>query len=266
ITFVRTDQPAATAVVPALWDRVTETRLCTVIANEHGVSVSTVEHLMAALRGCGIDNAVVEIDGPEVPIMDGSSAPFVFLIECAGIVDQDAPRRTIRILKEVTVRDGDKIATLSPAAESIFSCEISFESKVIGRQIGLVHLGEGRFRSDVSRARTFGFLHEVEYLRSIGLARGGSLDNAIVIDGDTILNEGQLRYPDEFVRHKILDSIGDLYLAGAPILGRFHAFRPGHALNSQLLRALFADRSAWTDDSADSAAVLKPLPVAVAVG
>ncbi|UEM19509.1 UDP-3-O-acyl-N-acetylglucosamine deacetylase [Skermanella mucosa] len=253
IVFVRTDQPADRATVRADWDRVTDTKLCTVISNDAGVSIGTIEHLMAALRGCGIDNAVIELNGPEVPIMDGSSAPFVFLIECAGIRQQDKPRRLIKILKQVTVGDQTRFASLTPSPVTGFSFEIDFASAAVARQETYVKLGSGTFKGELARARTFGFLHEVDQMRKLGLARGGSLDNAIVINGDKVLNEGGLRYSDEFVRHKILDSIGDLYLAGAPIVGHFHGCRSGHALNNQLLRALFADQSAWCYVDADEA-------------
>jgi UDP-3-O-[3-hydroxymyristoyl] N-acetylglucosamine deacetylase len=245
IVFVRTDLGASRGVIPGRWDAVTDTTLCTVVGNAHGATIGTVEHLLAALNGCGVDNAVVELDGPEVPIMDGSAAPFVFLIECAGLARQDEPRRLIRVLKEVSVGEGQRRAVLSPGAGSTFSFEIDFASAAIARQEGYVELAGSVFKNDVARARTFGFLHEVDHLRRIGLARGGSLDNAIVISGDRVLNEGGLRFTDEFVRHKILDSIGDLYLAGGRIAGHFHGSRSGHALNNQILHALFADAGAW---------------------
>lgn len=256
ISFLRTDLPTVRAAVPARWDAVIDTKLCTVVANAQGASVGTVEHLMAALRGSGIDNAVIELDGPEVPIMDGSSAPFVFLIECAGIARQDARRRVIRVVKEVTVGDGQRHAGLSPANGSSFSFAIDFASAAVARQERYVRLVDGSFKNELARARTFGFLHEVDHLRQMGLARGGSLDNAVVIDGDRVMNEGGLRFADEFVRHKILDGIGDLYLAGAPIAGHFHGYRSGHALNNELLRALFADETAWTLTEATAAAEL----------
>ena len=245
ITFVRTDITDRDNIIPAKWDSVTETRLCTVLANKSGASISTVEHLLSALWGCGIDNAVIEIDGPEIPIMDGSSAAFVFMIECAGIATLDAQRSFIRIKKPVTYIDGDKEAYLTPASNAVFSFEIDFKSPVIGHQKYSTELISGAYKADISRARTFGFLHEVEALRKMGLARGGSLENAIVIDGDKILNPGGLRYRNEFVRHKILDAIGDLYLAGYPIIGHFHGVRAGHAVNNRLLHTLFADPTAW---------------------
>lgn len=245
IVFVRSDLPADRNLIPASWDRVVDTRLCTILGNEHGSTVSTVEHLMAALAGCGIDNALVEVDGPEVPIMDGSSAPFVFLVECAGIVQQSAPRRAIRIVKPVGVEDGNARAWLTPGTGFACSFKIDFASAAIDRQKHSLSLSNGVFKREIAGARTFGFLKEVEHLRAHGYALGGSLENAVVIDEDRIVNAEGLRFDDEFVRHKILDSVGDLYLAGAPIMGHFHGYRSGHGLNNRLLRALFADRQAW---------------------
>jgi len=245
IMFRRTDVSGRDPVVAANWKNIVDAQLATTIANEDGVSVATVEHLMAALAGCGIDNAVIEIDGPEVPIMDGSAAPFVFLIECAGTVSQNAPRRAIRVLKKISVGDGRKSVTLTPADAFSVSFEIDFESALISRQKLGVRLINGTFKTDIARARTFGFVHEVDQMHKAGLARGGSLDNAIVVSGDTVLNVDGLRYSDEFVRHKILDCVGDLYLAGAPILGHVQAVQSGHALNHGLLAALFEDTSAW---------------------
>lgn len=248
IRFRRTDIANFGAIVPAHWANVSDTRMNTCLANEAGVVVGTVEHLMSALAGSGVDNCIIDINGPEVPVMDGSAAPFLFLIECAGTVEQTAPRRAIRVLKRVSVTDGDRVATLTPGPG--FSCrfEIDFASAAISRQEFALGLTKGSFKSEISRARTFGFEQEVAMLRSHGLARGGSLDNAVVIDstGTRVLNDDGLRYGDEFVRHKILDAVGDLYLAGAPIIGHFHGIRSGHALNNQLLRALFADQTAWT--------------------
>jgi UDP-3-O-[3-hydroxymyristoyl] N-acetylglucosamine deacetylase len=248
IRFKRTDIAGRGAIVPALWSSVGDTRMNTCLVNEEGVQVGTVEHLMSALAGSGIDNCLIEINGPEVPVMDGSAAPFLFLIECAGTVEQAAPRRAIRVLKRVTVTDGEKVASLSPASAFSLRFEIDFASQAISRQEFSINLTKGAFKSEISRARTFGFEQEVAMLRAHGLARGGSLDNAVVIDstGTKVLNDDGLRYGDEFVRHKILDAVGDLSLAGAPILGAFHGIRSGHALNNQLLRALFADQTAWT--------------------
>ncbi|MBT4889810.1 MAG: UDP-3-O-acyl-N-acetylglucosamine deacetylase [Rhodospirillales bacterium] len=245
ITFRRTDVAGLGAEIPALWDNVVDTRLCTVIGNDEGVKVSTVEHVMAALSGCGIDNALIEINGPEVPIMDGSADPFVFLIECAGIQEQDAPRRVIRVLKPVSVTEGDCTASLAPATHFSVDMAIVYDSAVVGHQNIKLGVINGAFSNELAKARTFGFLHEVEAMRAAGLARGGSLENAIVISGDDVLNEDGLRFDDEFVRHKALDAVGDMYLAGGLVIGAFSGDRSGHALNNTLLRALFADESAW---------------------
>lgn len=252
ICFIRTDVPADRAAIQARWDLVSDTRLCTLLKNEQGTTIGTIEHLMAAFRGLGIDNALVEVDAPELPIMDGSSAEFVFLIECAGIKRQDQPRRVIRVLKEVRVQDGDKVVSLSPAPVSSFRAEIIYENTaLIRRQEGFLRLTDGAFKAEVADCRTFGFAHEVEAMRKAGLGLGGSLDNAIVIDGDRVMNPGGLRHADEFIRHKILDAVGDLYLAGGPILGHYQGLRPGHAMNNAILRALFADASAWRREDAE---------------
>jgi UDP-3-O-[3-hydroxymyristoyl] N-acetylglucosamine deacetylase len=246
IVFQRTDARAPDNTIPALWHAVVETRHCTVIGNRAGVTVSTVEHLMAAFAGAGIDNALVTLDGAEVPIMDGSAAPFMFLIECAGVLAQDAPRRAIKVLKPVMIADGGRIAALSPAASFSISFEIDFDNAAVARQECYFQVGAGTFKAEISRARTFGFLHEVDEMRAAGLALGGSLDNAVVVAGAEVLNEDGLRYDNEFVRHKVLDCIGDLYLAGAPLLGHFRGVRSGHRFNHLLLKALLADRQAWT--------------------
>ena len=245
IVFIRTDVRDRNPIIPARWDQVVDTRMCTVVGNDEGVTVGTVEHLMAALSGAGIDNARIELDGPEVPIMDGSAEPFVFLIDCAGIVEQRAPRQAIKILRRIAVGDESRGAAFAPSAEPAYSFEIEFDSPAIRRQRCSLKLVNGTFRHELSKARTFGFMDEVEGLKKIGLARGGSLENAVVVNGDRVLNEGGLRYSDEFVRHKILDSVGDLYLAGAPIIGQFQGARSGHAHNNQLLRALFAAPDSW---------------------
>jgi len=245
IVFRRSDVAGGGAEIPCRWDAVVDTRLCTVIADDGGVLVGTVEHLMAALAGMGIDNLLIEVNGPEVPVMDGSSAPFVFLVECAGIVEQDTPRQTIEILKPISVAGPGKTATLLPSGGCSFSFEIDFPNRAIGRQSCFFDMQPDNFREQIAKARTFGFEKDVAQLRSMGLARGGSLENAVVVSDDRILNEEGLRYRDEFVRHKVLDSIGDLALAGYRIQGHFHGFKSGHALNNQLLRALFADRAAW---------------------
>jgi UDP-3-O-[3-hydroxymyristoyl] N-acetylglucosamine deacetylase len=244
IVFQRLDvdgQPT----IPALWNYVTDTKLCTLISNEQGISVGTIEHLMAALRASYVDNVLVTLDGPEVPIMDGSAEPFEFLIKCAGLEMQDAPRQRLHIRKAIRVQDGDKWAEYTPASVPSYDFTAEFNHPMIGTQEHSLTLVNGNFPSQISRARTFGFLHEVEYLRSIGLAKGGSLDNAIVLDQEKILNTTGLRFPDEFVRHKILDAVGDLYLAGMPIMGHYHGHKAGHGLNNLLLRAVFADQDAY---------------------
>jgi len=248
IVFRRTDIAGGGAEIKAVFENVVDTNMCTTLGNSDGVTIATVEHLMAALSGSGIDNALIEVNGPEVPVMDGSAAPFVFLVECAGVVEQDAPRRYIRILKTITVDDGTKSAALFPtdaAGGLTAGFEIDFESPAVSRQSISVGVNDGSFKKELSRARTFGFLHEVEALREAGLAKGGSLDNAVVVSGEKILNEDGLRYDDEFVRHKVLDAVGDLYLAGGGVLGRFHGVCSGHAANNRLLHALFADDDAW---------------------
>ncbi len=245
IRFRRTDAGSAGCEIAAHIDNVVEGSMATVLGDGAGISVGTVEHLLAALAGCGIDNAVVEVDGPEVPIFDGSAEPFVFLIESAGIAIQSAPRRAIEIVKRVEVGDNTRMAALEP--NDCFSVEfhIDFDDDVIGRQATSMRLLNGTFKHDIAPARTFGFAHHAESLRKRGLALGANLDNAIVIRDGLVVNEGGLRYSDEFVRHKILDCVGDLYLAGAPLIGHFEGFCSGHALNHELLRVLLADPSAW---------------------
>ncbi len=248
IVFRRTDLSGDAAIIPATWRNVVDTQLCTAIGNAQGGRVGTIEHLMAALYGCEIDNAVVELDGPEVPVMDGSAAPFVFLIECAGVVDQAAVRRAIEVRREVSVVEGECRLTLSPPTARrglSLDFEIDFGTNAVARQTCRLDVASGVFKADLARARTFGFAHEVDRLRAAGLARGGSLDNAVVIHGDRILNDDGLRFDDEFVRHKMLDCVGDLYLAGAPLLGTVTASRSGHRHNNRLLHALFAAPDAF---------------------
>ncbi len=240
IRFRRLDV-AHDQMIAARYDNVVDTQLGTTIANTAGVRVLTIEHLMAALLGSGVDNAIVELDAEEVPIMDGSAAPFVFLIECVGTAELDEARRVLRITRPVRVGDRDRYATLRPARDFEVDLAIDFDSGAIGKQHRHVRLINGAFKSELARARTFGFLKDVETLRSMGLAQGGSLDNSIVVDGDMIINDGGLRFNDEFVRHKLLDVVGDLATAGYAIEGRFEGARTGHTLNNELLRAVFAD-------------------------
>ncbi len=245
IVFRRTDVAPDIANIPARFDTVSDLVMCTTIENEANIKVATIEHLMAAFSGSNIDNAIVELDGSEVPVMDGSSAPFVFLIECADIVEQELPRQFIKVLKEVEVRDSSAVAVLSPGDNISVAFEIDFENQRIGKQNCRFNLRNGTFKNELSRARTFGFLSELEQLKKMGLAKGGSLENAVVLSGQDILNEEGLRYDDEFVRHKALDAIGALYLAGAPIVGQFQGYRSGHALNNKLLHTFLNDKDAW---------------------
>ncbi|MET0546711.1 MAG: UDP-3-O-acyl-N-acetylglucosamine deacetylase [Caulobacterales bacterium] len=249
IVFVRTDVTDRANLIQALARYVGDTMLGTSLINADGVSVSTVEHFLAACAGMGIDNLRVEIDGPEMPILDGSAAVFAQLLAGAGRRAQPALRRRIEILETIEVRDGDKWARFEPgvagADDAVFDVEILFKDPAIGRQRRVWTCSAETFAEDVSEARTFGFLHEVEALKAMGRARGGSLDNAIVVENGKVLNEGGLRFEDEFVRHKILDAVGDLYLLGAPFIGRFEASQTGHALNSKLVRALLASPKSW---------------------
>ncbi len=251
ITFVRSDVTDRDNRIPARFDRVRDTRLCTVIANDASVSVGTIEHVLAALAACAIDNVIITLDGPEVPILDGSSAPFIAAISQIGRACQTAPRRVLRILKDVSVQEDDKIVTLKPSVGMKFRTDIEFPHPAIGFQSYALDMLDGQFITDVADARTFGFLHEVNYLRQQGLALGGSLENAVVLDqqAGTILNPEGLRYADEFARHKLLDAVGDLYLAGGAILGTYHGIKAGHAMNNKILRALFVQPDAfeWVD-------------------
>lgn len=245
IVFVRTDMATGENEIPALWDNVVDTRLCTVIGNDHGASVGTIEHVMAALRGCGVDNLCIEIDGPEVPVMDGSAMPFLRAIEKSGLHKQKQPRRIIKVLRPVSVEKDGKRVSLSPSSQAEFGGEIDFAHPDIGSQVFSTRLLNGNFKHDIADARTFGFASEVEQMRAAGLARGGSLDNAIVLDDDSVLNPEGLRYADEFIRHKLLDAIGDLYLAGGQILGAYDGYKAGHEMNNLLLHELFSDARNW---------------------
>ena len=230
--------------IKAQYDYVSTTFLGTnLVGND--IQIATVEHLMAALWGCGIDNVIVEIDANELPIMDGSSDHFVFMIESAGILEQNVGRRFIEILKKVDISEGGAHAFIAPSSDFSLQMEIAFDDKVVSNQSCEFFADTNSFKIELSKARTFGFLKDVERLKQQGLIKGGSLDNAIVVDDNRVLNDGGLRYKNEFVRHKALDSIGDLYLSGARLMGHFHGVKSGHFLNNQLLRKLFADKSAW---------------------
>jgi len=243
IRFRRSDRGGAT--IAANWRNVVDSPLCTTLTNREGISIATVEHLMAALCGAEIDNLLIDLDGPEVPVMDGSAEPFLFLIERAGVVEQQAPRRAVKVLRPVRVVDQDRMVMLVPDGGFSVSFEIDFPNELVRRQRIDVTMDYESFRADIARARTFALIEDVERMRSAGLARGGSLDNAVVVDGAKILNKDGLRFADEFVRHKVLDAVGDLYLAGGPLVGHFLGVRSGHALNRRLLNVLFANRSAW---------------------
>ena len=245
IFFVRSDVPEAHSVIPACWKNVVDTRLCTVLGNEHGVTIGTVEHILAAIRGCGVDNLMIEISGEEVPILDGSCAPIVELIKQAGIINQRLPRYGIWIEHPIQVRQGERFAILEPSPVPRITVDIDFDSAAIGRQSVSIDLVDDLFATEIAPARTFGFANELDQLRAQGLALGGSMRNAVLIDEDNIVNAEGLRFADEFARHKILDCCGDLALAGAPIFGHLHTHKPGHRLNHALLRELFAHRSAW---------------------
>jgi len=259
IVFRRTDLEPAVEV-PAAAALVTETTLCTGLTCG-SAKVQTVEHLMSAAAGLGIDNMIVELSAPELPIMDGSAGPFVFLLQSAGILEQDAPKRFIRILKEVEVRDGDKIARFTPHEGFRLDFTIQFDHPMIPARQSHHRLdfSTAAYIKEISRARTFGFMRDLEYMRELNLALGGSMDNAIVLDEFRVLNDDGLRYADEFVRHKILDAIGDLYLVGAPILGAYEGYKSGHALNNKLARALLERTDAWERVSFEDAAATAPL-------
>jgi len=266
IVFRRVDLDPVVEI-PARAESVGDTTLSTsLMAN--GERVSTVEHLLSAMAGLGIDNAYVELSAPEVPIMDGSAGPFVFLIQSAGIEEQNAAKKFIRIKRKVTVEDGDKVASFLPFDGFKVSFTIDFDHPVFRDRTAHaeVDFSSTSFVKEISRARTFGFMHEIEYLRSQGLAQGGSVDNAIVVDEYRILNQDGLRYDDEFVRHKVLDAIGDLYLLGNSLIGEFRAYKSGHALNNASLRALIAQPDAWEmvtfedSDSSPISYVTNPVP------
>jgi UDP-3-O-[3-hydroxymyristoyl] N-acetylglucosamine deacetylase len=259
IVFRRTDLDPEVEI-PARADLVTETMLCTGLSRGAG-SVMTVEHLLSALAGLGIDNASIELSAPEVPIMDGSSGPFVFLLQSAGIVEQDAPKRFNRIKRPVEVRDGDKVARFEPYDGFKLDFTVQFDHPAIPASASraVVDFSTTTYVREVSRARTFGFMRDLEFMRERNLGLGGSMDNAIVLDEYRVLNEDGLRYVDEFVRHKILDAVGDLYLAGHAIVGAYVAFKSGHALNNKLVRALLAERESWEEATYAGDA---PVPVA----
>lgn len=252
IWFRRTDVVGADPLIPARWDVVEQVPLCTRLVNDDAVSVSTVEHVMAALAGCGIQNALIEIDGPEVPILDGSSAPFVEAFIARGLQRLDAPNRVIRVLREIEVRNGDAFARLTPHESLEIDFHIEFQDAAIGRQDKTLNMANGAFVRELCDSRTFCRQADVDYMHANGLALGGTLENAVVVDGDKVLSPGGVRHTDEAVRHKMLDALGDLALAGAPILGRYTGHRAGHAMTNALLRALFAQPDAYRMEVCDA--------------
>jgi UDP-3-O-[3-hydroxymyristoyl] N-acetylglucosamine deacetylase len=252
------------AEIPAHVDHVKNLTLCTVLGDDSGVTIGTVEHLLAALRGLSIDNCYIEVDAREVPIMDGSAAAFVAAIDGVGIRELLPPRKFIKVLKPVRVEEGNCWGELRPHSGFHVDVEIDFDSPVIGRQRYALEMNSGAFRNEIARARTFGFMRDVESLWKAGLALGASLDNTVALAEDRVMNPEGLRYPQEFVRHKMLDAVGDMALAGAPILGTYQSARGGHRLNAYVLRKLFADSEAWTMVSAPR--VRESTPVDVSVG
>ena len=265
LRFLVTKRGRLIADIPARYDRVKNLTLCTVIGDEDGNTVSTVEHLLAALRGLSVDNCYIEIDSKEVPIMDGSSAVFVDAIDDVGITELTSPRRFIKVLKPIRVQDGDCFGELSPHSGFHLDVEIDFATPVIGRQRLALEMNPGVFRHELSRARTFGFMSDVEKLWKNGLALGANLNNTVAIGDDKVMNKEGLRYKEEFVRHKMLDAVGDICLAGSPILGAFRSVRGGHRLNSHVVQALFADDSAWTIVEAPRVREV-PLPLHIDAG
>jgi UDP-3-O-[3-hydroxymyristoyl] N-acetylglucosamine deacetylase len=254
IVFMRSDVCDRNNLIPALWNNVVDTKLCTVIGNNDGVTIGTIEHLMAALHALDITNAMVELDGPEVPIMDGSSEPFIQAIQKIGVAAQAAQQKAIKILEEINYQEDGKTVSLSPSDETQYEMSIDFDHGSIGQQSCALKLNAASFTKDISNARTFGFIHEVNHLRSLGLCLGGSLENAVVLDAQTILNPEGLRHDDEFARHKLLDAVGDIYLAGHRIIGTYRGHKSGHAMNNKILHELFANPKKWALIDAPNAA------------
>jgi len=246
ICFVRKDVDPEHAVIQASWHNVVDTRLCTVLGNDHGVTISTVEHLLAAIRSCGVDNLLIELSGDEVPILDGSCLPLVDMIKKGGVVSQRLPRFCIWIERQIEVRQGERYAVLSPSSVPRITVDIDFPNATIGSQCVSVEMIDNVFEKEIAPARTFGFADELDQLREQGLALGGSTRNAVLVSDDGVVNDEGLRFSDEFARHKILDCLGDLALAGAPIFGHLFTHKPGHRLNNALLRELFSHQDAWS--------------------
>lgn len=245
INFMRKDAPSGRGLITGKWYKVTDTHMSTSLSNEHGIIIKTVEHLIAALRGCGIDNALVEVEGPEIPIMDGSAAPFVDTLLKIGLQEQSAARHLIWVHRPIEYRNGDKYAIMMPENRTRYTVEIEFDNELIGTQVSSFDLVNDNIKY-IAPARTFGFMEQVPQLEREGLIKGGSLSNAVLLDGENVLNKDGLRFRDEFVRHKILDCVGDFGLIGLQILGHYYAKKPGHETNHQFIRSLFNRRDAWS--------------------
>lgn len=246
INFLRKDAKPGKKYIPGRWYNVVETQMCTTIGNESGTTIHTIEHLVAALRGSGIDNALIEVDGPEIPIMDGSALPFIQTINNVGSIAQDAQRKIIWIQRPIEYRSGDKYAIFMPENKSRYTVQIEFDNPLVGSQTLSFDLNQQNFSKHIAPARTFGFIEQFKKHEDMGLIKGGSLTNAVVVAGNQVLNKEGLRFKDEFVRHKILDCIGDFGLIGFQVLGHYFAKMPGHELNNQVIRTLFSRRDAWS--------------------
>jgi len=245
INFIRKDVHGGHSFIAGKWYKVSDTTMSTTLSNQYGITVQTVEHLIAALRGCGVDNALIEVDGPEIPIMDGSAEPFVKNILSVGLKEQTAPRNMIWVHRPIEYRNGDKYAIMMPENRTRYTVEIEFANEMIGTQVSSFDMTQENFKG-IAAARTFGFVEQLPHLERQGLIKGGSLANAVLIDGNNVMNKDGLRFKDEFVRHKLLDCIGDFGLIGLQILGHYYAKRPGHETNHQFIRALFNRRDAWS--------------------
>lgn len=244
--FVRKDVKSGTGFIAGRWYNVSGTEMGTTIRNSNGIVLHTVEHVLAALRGCGVDNALIEVEGPEIPIMDGSALPFIQMIEQAGTTSQDVPRNLIWIHRPIEYRNGDKYAIVMPENKTRITVQIEFDNPLIGTQASSFDFDYDNFKKYIAPARTFGFIEQIPQLERLGLIKGGSLSNAILVDGNQVLNKDGLRFEDEFVRHKILDCIGDFGLLGIQIHGHYFTKKPGHEINQQFIRTLFNRRDAWS--------------------
>ncbi|MEC8877100.1 MAG: UDP-3-O-acyl-N-acetylglucosamine deacetylase [Pseudomonadota bacterium] len=270
LVFYKKFSQEKTVQIPALWKNVVNTHLSTTLGDSNNHKIQTVEHLMAALAGCRVDNLIIEIEGSEVPIMDGSSYPIVKLIKKAGICQQNAKRKYIKVLKEISLSNEDRSVSIKPSDQSTISCKISFPGCAISEQEHSFDMEENSFKSDISKARTFGLYNSISKLHASGMGLGGSLDNSVIVNGNEILNEDGLRYKNEFARHKLLDIVGDLYLAGGQIIGDFKGNQAGHSITQRLVKNLLSDPSSWSffeknERSGNSQNAIYPLKEAVSV-